>query len=159
AVPGAFAGTAVLFGTAYFVVRALHLILYALAVRDEPEFLHAVRRFAPTSILGPTLILLAAFADGAAQYALWAIALAIDYLGAVFGSGEGWRISPHHFVERHGLIIIIALGESIVSIGVGAAGHPLDTGVVVASLLGLAVGASLWWAYFDWVSIVAEIRL
>jgi low temperature requirement protein LtrA len=159
AVPKAFESSAMLFGAAYFIVRALHLVLYAIAGRDDPDLLRAVRRFAPTATIGPALILVAGFQNGAGQYALWGVALAIDYLGALRGRAEGWRISPHHFVERHGLIVIIALGESIVAIGVGAAGHPLDVGVVVAALLGLVVAASLWWAYFDWVSIVAESRL
>jgi low temperature requirement protein LtrA len=68
-------------------------------------------------------------------------------------------VSPHHFAERHGLIIIIALGESVVAIGVGAAGHEVHAGVVVAALLGLTVAAALWWTYFDWVSILAESQL
>jgi low temperature requirement protein LtrA len=159
AVPDAFAGSAILFGAAYFAVRALHIVLYAIAGRDDPDLMGAVRRFAPTATLGPALILLAAFFDDGEQYALWVLALAIDYLGALFGRGGGWRVSPHHFAERHGLIVIIALGESIVAIGVGAAGHELHTGVVLAALLGLVVVATLWWAYFDWVSIVAESRL
>jgi low temperature requirement protein LtrA len=159
AVPDAFAGSALLFGVAYFAVRALHIVLYLIAGRDDPDLFRAVRRFAPTATLGPALILLAAFFDDGEQYALWIVALAIDYLGALTGRAGGWRVSPHHFAERHGLIVIIALGESIVAIGVGAAGHPIHTGVVVAALLGLAVAATLWWAYFDWVSIVAEGQL
>jgi low temperature requirement protein LtrA len=159
AVPQAFGSSALLFGIAYFIVRALHLVLYAIAGRDDPDLLDAVRRLVPTATLGPALILTAAFLDGAPQYALWAVALAIDYLGVLIGRAEGWRVSPHHFVERHGLIIIIALGESVVAIGVGASGHPLDAGVIVAALLGVGVAASLWWAYFDWVSIVVESRL
>jgi low temperature requirement protein LtrA len=75
------------------------------------------------------------------------------------GRSAGWRVSPRHFVERHGLIVIIALGESIVAIGVGASGEPIDAGVVAAALLGVAIAASLWWAYFDWVSIIVESRL
>jgi low temperature requirement protein LtrA len=72
---------------------------------------------------------------------------------------RGWRISPEHFVERHGLIVIIALGESIFAIGIGAAGLPLDAGVIGAALLGVAVAAALWWSYFDWFAFVAEARL
>jgi low temperature requirement protein LtrA len=159
AVPEAFSGTAVLFGVAYFAVRALHIVLYLIAGRDDPELFRAVRRFAPTATLGPALILIAAFFDDGAQYALWTAALTIDYFGALTGRGGGWRVSPHHFAERHGLIIIIALGESVVAIGVGAAGHEVHAGVVVAALLGLTVAAALWWTYFDWVSILAESQL
>ncbi len=74
-------------------------------------------------------------------------------------AGGGWRISPEHFVERHGLIIIIALGESIIAIGVGAAGLPLDAGLITAALLGIVVAASLWWSYFDWVIYFSQARL
>jgi low temperature requirement protein LtrA len=91
---------------------------------------------------------------------VWGVALAVDYLGpAVVGHMRGWRVSPEHFVERHGLIVIIALGESIVAIGVGAAGHPLGAGVIVAALLGIVVASALWWSYFDWVIFIALARL
>lgn len=79
--------------------------------------------------------------------------------GLLIGRGQGWRVSPAHFAERHGLIVIIALGESIVAIGVGAAGLPLGTGVVVAAVLGMAVVAALWWAYFDVFAIYAQRHL
>src|SRR5439155_3449409 len=72
---------------------------------------------------------------------------------------RGWRVSPEHFVERFGLIVIIALGESIVAIGVGARGLPLDAGVIAAALLGITVAACIWWSYFDWVAYVAQARL
>src|SRR5438094_4326866 len=72
---------------------------------------------------------------------------------------RGFRVSPEHFVERFGLIIIIALGESIVAIGVGAAGLSLDTGVITAALLGMTVAACLWWSYFDWFTYAAQARL
>jgi low temperature requirement protein LtrA len=102
---------------------------------------------------------IAGFLDGPEQLALWGAALAIDYLGPLVGGMRGWRISRAHFVERFGLIIIIALGESIVAIGFGAAGLPLDAGVISAALLGLTVVACLWWSYFDWVIFVAQAAL
>jgi low temperature requirement protein LtrA len=105
------------------------------------------------------LLVIAGFLDGSGQLALWGAALAIDYLGAMVGRMRGWRISPAHFVERFGLIIIIALGESIVAIGVGAAGLLLDAGVIAAALLGITVVACLWWSYFDWVIFVAQAAL
>jgi low temperature requirement protein LtrA len=72
---------------------------------------------------------------------------------------RGWRVSPEHFIERFGLIIIIALGESIVAIGVGASRLPLHAPVIAAALLGVTVAACLWWSYFDWVVYVAQARL
>jgi low temperature requirement protein LtrA len=159
AVPEAFDDDAIVFGLAYFVVRIMHLVLYAIAGRDDPDLLGAVLRMTPTSVIGPILIITASFGDGTLQGELWAAALLIDYLGVLVGGGAGWRVAPAHFAERHGLIIIIALGESIVSIGLGAAGEPLDAGVVTAAVLGVGVVAAVWWAYFDVVAIVAQRKL
>jgi low temperature requirement protein LtrA len=159
AVPHAFGGDAGLFGVAYFVVRIMHIVLYASASRGDPDLFAAISRFARTATLGPALLIVASFFDGAGQAALWIAALLIDYGGVLIGGGEGWRVAPAHFAERHGLIVIIALGESIVSIGVGAAGLKLDAAVVTAALLGTAVVAALWWAYFDVVAIVAQRKL
>ena len=159
ATPAAFGAEALVFGVAYFIVRALHLVLYAIASRADPELHAAVLRFVPGAVIGPTLIVIAGFFDGPAELGLWIAALTIDYLGALVGRGRGWRLSPAHFVERHGLIIIIALGESIVAIGVGAAGLPLDGARIAAALLGMVVAAALWWSYFDWVIYVSQARI
>jgi low temperature requirement protein LtrA len=159
ATPAAFGSEALVFGVAYFIVRALHLVLYAIASRDDPELHMAVLRFAPGAVLGPALLVVAAFFDGPAELLLWTAALTVDYGSALVGRSRGWRLSPTHFVERHGLIIIIALGESIVSIGVGAAGLPLDAPRITAALLGMVVAAALWWAYFDWVIYVSQARI
>jgi low temperature requirement protein LtrA len=159
AVPGAFGDDAVLFGVAYLIVRLLHLALSAIVVRDDPSRRDALVRFVPTAIGGPLLILLAGFLEGDARIAVWIVALAIDYLGpVVIGVGRGWRVAAEHFAERYGLIILIALGESIISIGVGA-GLDLDAGVLVAAGLGIVVVSALWWLYFDVAAIFARRRL
>jgi low temperature requirement protein LtrA len=159
AVPGAFGDDAVLFGVAYLLVRLLHLVLSATVVRDDPERLGALVRFAPTAIAGASLLVFAGFLDGRARIAVWVIALAVDYLGpAVVGVGRGWRVAPEHFAERHGLIILIALGESLIAIGLGA-GFDLDRGVIVAAALGIVVVSALWWLYFDVAAIIARRRL
>jgi low temperature requirement protein LtrA len=156
AVPEAFDDHGVVFGVAYLVVRAMHLALYALAAKGDHDLLGAVLRMTPSSTISAFLIITAGFMAGETRIALWATGLAIDYLGVLVGRGAGWRVSSGHFAERHGLIMIIAIGESIVAVGVGAAGLPLGAGVVTAALLGIAVAAALWWTYFDWVSIVSE---
>ena len=121
AVPGAFGDDAVLFGVAYLLVRLLHLVLSAIVGRDDPDRRGALLRFAPTALLGASLLVVAGFLEGDERVAVWVVALAIDYLGpVVIGVGRGWRVAPEHFAERHGLIILIALGESIIAIGVGA---------------------------------------
>jgi low temperature requirement protein LtrA len=158
AAPGAFDDDALLFGVAYLAVRVLHIVLYALAADDE-DIRGAVMRLAPTSIVAPGLILGAAALDGTPQGIVWLVALAVDYSGPLFGGGRGWRVFPAHFAERHGLIVIIALGESIVAIGIGAAGIDLGGRVVLAAILGVVVSAALWWSYFDVVAIVAERKM
>jgi low temperature requirement protein LtrA len=159
AVPGAFGADAVLFGVAYLVVRLLHLVLSAIVGRDDPDRLGALLRFAPTAILGASLLVLAGFLDGGVRIAVWVVALAIDYLGpAVIGVGRGWRVAPEHFAERHGLIILIALGESIIALGVGA-GFALGAGEVLAAALGIVVVSALWWLYFDVAALFARRRL
>jgi len=158
AVPGAFGADAVLFGFAYLVVRLLHLVLSAVAGRDDPDRNSALLRFAPTATLGALLLVLAGFLHGDARIAVWVFALAVDYLGpVVIGMGRGWRVAPEHFAERHGLIILIALGESIIAIGVGA-GLDLDTEVIVGAVLGIVVVSALWWLYFDVAAILARRR-
>jgi low temperature requirement protein LtrA len=158
-VPEAFDSNAVLFGVAYLLVRVLHLLLYAIAGKRDPDLLGAVLRFTPSALLAPAIILVAAFLDGVPQGVLWALALGLDYLGALRGRGQGWRVHPAHFAERHGLVVIIALGESIVSIGIGAAGVPLTPGIVAASVLGIVIVSALWWAYFDVFAVMAERML
>ncbi|HZT45336.1 MAG TPA: low temperature requirement protein A [Gaiellaceae bacterium] len=159
AVPGAFGDDAVLFGVAYLLVRLLHVALYAIVGRDDPDLVAAVLRFAPTAVAGASLLVLAGFLGGGARMALWFVALAIDYVGpAVIGRGRGWRVAPEHFAERHGLIVLIALGESIIALGVGA-GFDLGAGVIVAAALGIVVVSALWWLYFDVAAIIARLRL
>jgi low temperature requirement protein LtrA len=159
AVPGAFGNDAVLFATAYLLVRLLHLVLSGIVARDDPDRVSALLRFVPTAILGPALLVLAGFVEGDERFALWVVALAIDYLGpVVIGVGRGWQVAPEHFAERHGLIILIALGESIIAIGVGA-GFELAPGVVVGAALGIVVVSALWWLYFDVAAVIARRRL
>jgi low temperature requirement protein LtrA len=159
AVPGAFGADAVLFGVAYLLVRLLNLVLYAIAGRRDPDLLRALIGFAPAATIGPVCILLAGFVDGGAQTALWGVGLAILYGGALIGRGRGWHISPSHFAERYGLIVIIALGESIIALGVGAAGFSLSAGIISAAVLGVVVVAALWWAYFDVVAVMSQRQL
>jgi low temperature requirement protein LtrA len=158
-VPTAFDDSAFLFACAYGTVRAAHIVLFLVASRDAPELRTAVWGLAGGTATGVGLLVAASFADDTLQGALWALALLLDMGEPYLFGSEGWRLVPNHFVERHGLIVIIALGESIVAIGVGAEGLDVDAGVVVAAALGIAASAALWWLYFDIVALVAERRL
>jgi low temperature requirement protein LtrA len=154
AVPGVFKDDGVLFGACFLVVVAMHLTLYALAGRGNRDLLAAVSRLAPWTLFGAALILVAGFdfADGA-RTLLWVAALACTYVGAGLSGSTGWRVFPSHLAERYGLVIIIALGEAFVAIGIGATGIGLGPGEVVAAILGLLVATSFWLAYFDFFSI------
>jgi low temperature requirement protein LtrA len=158
AVPDAFGETAFLFVAAYAVVRGAHLVLFALASRGHPALGASVFALSISSTVGVGLLLAAAFTDGVLQGALWVLAIVLDMGGPYFFGVEGWRVMAEHFAERHGLIVIIALGESIVAIGVGASAG-VGVGVVAAAALGIAVAAALWWLYFDVVALVAQRRL
>ncbi|HZT53761.1 MAG TPA: low temperature requirement protein A, partial [Gaiellaceae bacterium] len=134
-------------------------VLSWIVAREDPVRRGVLLRFAPTALVGATLILLAGFLDGQVRIALWLVALAIDYLGPILiGIGRGWHVAPAHFAERHGLIVLIALGESIIAIGVGAS-FQLTTEVIVAAALGIVVVSALWWLYFDVAAIFARRRL
>jgi len=154
-VPDAFGDSALLFACAYGVVRGAHIALFLLASRDDPAFRQSVLGLGGGTALGVGLLIAAAFFDGWLQGGLWVLALLLDMGEPFLFGSEGWRLVPHHFAERHGLIIIIALGESIVAIGIGAE-FGVDAGVVVAAILGIAVAAALWWLYFDVVALLAE---
>ena len=154
-VPGVFEDEGVLFGAAFLVVCAMHAALYALAGRGNPELLGAVLRLAPWSLLGATLILVAGFRDSARTW-LWIAALVCAYFGAALSGSRGWQVHPSHLAERYGLVLIIALGEAFISIGIGATGIGIGLGEVVAAILGLLVATSFWLAYFDFFAIRGE---
>jgi low temperature requirement protein LtrA len=159
AVPGAFGADAVLFGVAYVLVRLLNLALYVIAGKRDPGFLRTLARFAPTAAIGPLIILAAGFVDEGARAVLWVIAIIALYAGPLIDRGQGWRISPAHFSERYGLVVIIALGESIVAVGAAAAGLAPSSEIIAAAVLGLAVIGALWWAYFDVFALLAMRQL
>ncbi len=157
-VPAAFDDSALLFAGAYGIVRFVQLALFVLASRDVPSLRHSVNGLAASTAIAVGIIVVAGFTDGAVQGALWALALVLDLGGPFLFGAEGWMLVPGHFAERHALIFIIALGESIVALGVGVVGG-VSLGIVVAAVVGTAVAAALWWLYFDVVAIVAGRRL
>jgi low temperature requirement protein LtrA len=158
AVPDVFGDDALLFACAYAFVRIAQLVLYAIGGWGDRDLLAAIGRLAVGTTVGVTLLFVAAGLDGTAQVTVWAAALVFDLLGPYVGGGRGWHLAAGHFAERHALVVIIALGESIVALGLGAP-RELDAGVIAAGLLGFTVACALWWAYFDVVAIVAERKL
>ena len=156
-VPEAFDETALLFAVAYAGVRAAHIVLFAIGSRGDANLRASVTSLAVSTAIGVGLLVGASFADGLTQGAIWAVAILLDYSGPAFFGVEGWKMVPSHFAERFGLIVIIALGESIVAIGVGSDSE-VNAGVVAGAVLGVVVCGALWWLYFDVVALVAERR-
>ena len=157
-VPEAFDSLALEFALAYGAVRAGQIALFVLASRDDAALRKSVTGLALSTAIGVSLLVGASLLDGLAQGALWALALLLDMGGPYLFGSEGWRLVPEHFSERHGLIIIIALGESIVAIGAGAEAH-LTAGIAAAAVVGVSLSAALWWIYFDVVALVSARRL
>jgi low temperature requirement protein LtrA len=157
-VPEAFGDLALPFALIYGVVRSAQIALFMLASPEDDALRHSVLGLAASTLIAVVLLATASLFDGLAQGALWALALFLDMAGPYFFGAEGWKLVPGHFAERHGLIVIIALGESIVAIGVGAAGA-LTLAIGTAAVLGVALASAMWWIYFDIVAIVAGRRL
>jgi low temperature requirement protein LtrA len=157
-VPEAFGDLALAFALSIGFFRVAHIALFAIAGSDAPDLRRSVQALAVSTTVAVGLLAAASAFDGLAQAGLWVLALALDFGGPYFFGIEGWQLVPGHFAERHGLIVIIALGESIVEIGAGAAGH-LDLGIGVAAVLGVGIAAAMWWVYFDVVALVSAKRL
>jgi low temperature requirement protein LtrA len=157
-VPKSFGDLGLTFALAYGMVRVAHIGLFLLASRDDPNLRKSVVGLAWSTAIGSGILVGASFVDGFAQGALWGLAIALDMGGPYFFGAEGWKLVPAHFAERHGLIIIIALGESIVAIGLGVGGD-LTFGQGAAAVVGIGLAAAMWWLYFDVVALVAARRL
>jgi low temperature requirement protein LtrA len=157
--PGGLSGPVVL-AICYLIFRLMHLVLFWILSQNDRGLRRQVLRFAPSVLGGTTLLLVATRFEGWTQTALWVAALLVDYLGTALGGASGWRLpAPGHFAERHGLIIIVALGESIVAIGVGVAERPISVPIIIASVLGLLLASAMWWAYFDVSALQGEHAL
>jgi low temperature requirement protein LtrA len=156
----AFDNLALAFALAIGVFRTAHIALFMLAgaEADDDDLRRSVIGLAVSTAIAVGVLALASFFDGLAQGALWTLAIFLDMAGPYFFGSEGWKLVPGHFAERHGLIVLIALGESIVAIGVGASGT-LDLGIGTAAVLGVFLAAALWWTYFDVVALISARRL
>jgi low temperature requirement protein LtrA len=159
AVPDAYQDEAAWFAVAYFVVRILNSALYAWGVRSDPANLRAVFMLSPWFVTAASVALVGGFVDPEYRAWVWLASLVIDIVGTLFVAGAEWHISPSHFAERFALIVIIALGESVVAIGIGTSDLTRDTTYALSVVVAFAGVAALWWAYFDFTAIAAERAL
>jgi low temperature requirement protein LtrA len=149
AVPGAFHGSGLAFGVGYFIVVSVHssLFIWTASAQSSRAFLG----IAPYNLFNATLVMVGGALGGAAQAVLWTVAALLEWSTPWVGNRESqssFEIGPAHFVERHGLVVIVAIGESVVAGGIGAAGLAVDAELIAAVVLGLLLSAGLWWAYF-----------
>jgi low temperature requirement protein LtrA len=159
AIPTAFESGGWWFAVPYVAVRLTGLALYWFGLRNEPVHQAALRSYVPVAVLSPLLVLAGAGVSSSARVGLWVAAMVVD-VASVLAAGRGeFRVDPGHFAERHGLIVIIALGESVVVIGSVAASIGLDRAEALLLATSFAVVAGLWWCYFDWVQETAEHHL
>lgn len=147
AIPQAFGAGGVKIGIGYIVVTAVHTGMFLRST--EGSTIRAMGRLGPFNAIAALMLLLAGFTDGAFRWGLWVGAFVLHWITPYFTNISGFAIRTAHFVERHGLIVLIALGESIVAIGIGVEEGALSGGFIVTSVLGLALAAALWWLYFD----------
>jgi low temperature requirement protein LtrA len=146
AVPDAFGSSGVAFGLAYVVVVLIHAGLFTRSQAGQSGA--AILRVAPLNLVAGVAIVAAGIAGGPARWILWAVAVAVLVLPSLRPPDPRFDIAPGHFVERHGLVVIVALGESVVAVGIGASNHSLSAGLVAVAVLGLGLSACLWWTYF-----------
>ncbi len=157
-VPGAFDDSALIFAVAYAVVRAAHIALFWIASEDDPDLRRSTSSLGLSTAIACSILIGASFLDGPVQGAAWLAAILIDFGGPYIFRAEGWKLVPEHYAERYGLIIIIALGESIVAIGAGVTGQ-ITAGIVATAVIGVILAAAMWWAYFDTVALASTRRL
>jgi low temperature requirement protein LtrA len=146
AVPGAFTGSGATFGMAYLAVVLIHMGLFARS--SQLTVVQAMRGLAPFNLFTALLVLAGGIAGGTAETVLWTAAFALEWISPRLTDDSGFVIAAAHFVERHGLVVIVAIGESVVAVGIGAAALPVDARLVADAVLGLALTACLWWSYF-----------
>jgi low temperature requirement protein LtrA len=158
-IPRAFGADALTFAIAYAITRVMQVGLYAYGTDEDDPNHGAILQLAPGFLFSSALIVAGAVIGGDAQLWIWFAAIVLDAGTPLLRDTSGFRVHAGHFAERHGLILIIALGESIVALGSGVEAEDVDAALIAGAALGVAAAAALWWAYFDMVAIFAEHRL
>lgn len=150
ALPGAFGELAFRFAIPYVVVRTIGLAIYSLVTAQNPQQAASVRQFGLLSLGGLAAVLIGAFVGGSAQYIFWGLAIILDIVAAAIGGqADGWNIHPEHFSERHGLFVIIALGETLIVAAGSVTGADWTTMLLAVAVLAVAITCGWWWSYFS----------
>jgi low temperature requirement protein LtrA len=146
AIPGAFISTGLTFGIAYLAVVIVHWAVFASTA--SVSLTRAIFGLVPYNLVAAVLVLVGGALGGTVQYVLWALAFVFEWSTPRLTDITGFTIAPAHFVERHGLVVIVAIGESVVAVGIGAHGLAINLSLVGVAVMGLLLSACLWWSYF-----------
>ncbi len=148
-VPQAFGAYSFWFALTYVIVRSIGLLIYLWVSWPIPDMRSAVRTFAVISIAGLLAAIAGGIAGGEVQYWLWGLAILLDVLAATIGAGsDGWNLHPRHFAERHGLFVIIALGETLIVAAAATSEEVWETNLLSVSAVAVGITSVLWWLYF-----------
>src|SRR5437870_591606 len=147
AIPTAFGAGGIAFGVGYMIVTLVHTGVFMRT--SQQTAIQALRVLGPSNVITAVLLLAAGFTNGGFRWTLFVVSFVLHWATPYFSNTAGFRIRVGHFVERHGLILLIAIGESVVAVGIGLGTAALPTGRILTALLGLALAASLWWLYFN----------
>lgn len=157
--PGGLPGP-VVFVVAYAVIRLAHLVVYWFAAGDDAELRRTIQRTLATALVALVMLFVGAFLPEGPRLAVWGAAVLVDYVGIYVGGSRGWRVTaPGHFAERHGLVVIIAIGESVVSVAVAVGQSAINWSLLAGALLGIALAMALWRTYFNAIAVAVELRL
>jgi low temperature requirement protein LtrA len=148
-VPQAFGPSSKWFALAYVAVRGIGLLIYIWVTWPDPTMRKAVRTFSVLSITGLCSALAGGFLSGNLQYILWGLTILLDLIAAgIGGNREGWNLHPKHFSERHGLFVIIALGETLIISASAATEEFSNIYLLAVSSISVGITCCLWWIYF-----------
>ena len=157
--PGGLRGP-VVFVVAYAVIRLAHLVIYWVAAGDDAGLRQTIQLALGTTSVTLVFLFVGAFLEPGPRLFVWTVGVLIDYVGVYVGGASGWRIlAPGHFAERHGLVIIIAIGESLVSVGTAVSHTAIDWRLLVGALLGVTLAITLWRTYFNAIAVAVEDKI
>ena len=156
AVPTAFEGNSDWLAFGYVLVRVIAAVVFVLGTRHDPDELKAVVTYLPISLSATAIVLVGGLVGGGAAQWIWLAALSVELIATLSAGQADWKVDAGHFAERHGLILIIALGEAIIAVGIALEGAKIGMSLAVLLAVGLAGVCAMWWAYFDRLQEVME---
>jgi low temperature requirement protein LtrA len=156
-IPDAFGDRGAYFAAAYFVYRIIGTVVYYLSAAPDQRV--ALATFFPTATVAAAIALAGGFAGEEIRPWIWLASLVIDFAATKAAERADWHLQPGHFAERYGLLVIVALGETVIAIGVGLSGADVSLSLGLTLVAGFAAVAALWWSYFDWMANAVEAHL